>query len=502
MNDPRRPVLAHVIESLASRRDAFAAIMAGGSAASLAVLGNRESEAKKRRKKKTCKAPKRKCGQKCVSLVSSKHCGGCSTRCTQGTSCLEGVCCAGGSVNCRGNCRVDCPPPVANRPFPQRLTYGASKPNLWTQDQLDNHVRAAYASWKSRYLIEAGRDGNGNRLCRVALGKPGSDGHKATVSEGQGYGMVIVATMAGHDPEAQEVFDGLWRFSRAHPSVVDSRLMDWNVPGKDGNDSAFDGDCDMAYGLLLATAQFGSGGSFDYRAELDRTLAGILASTIGPASRLPMLGDWVDANGGAYNQYTPRTSDFMPGHFRAFGRATGNGVWASALAACQDVVTMLQTNFSATTGLLPDFVQPQSPGNPAPRPASPNFLEGAHDGDYSYNAGRDPWRLGTDALINGDLTSGVQARKISDWAKAATAGNPNGFRSGYRLDGSTWNDTNYFTTFFVAPLGVAAMTDARSQNWVNAIYGAVFEKREDYFEDSVTLLCLLVMTGNFWDPTR
>lgn len=46
------------------------------------------------------------------------------------------------------------------------------------------------------------------------------------------------------------------------------------------------------------------------------------------------------------------------------------------------------------------------------------------------------------------------------------------------------------------------MNDAGSQNWVNAIYGAVFDKREDYFEGSVALLCLLVMTGNFWDPTR
>jgi len=353
---------------------------------------------------------------------------------------------------------------VANRPFPQRLTYGASKPNLWTQDELDSHVRAAYASWKSRYLVEAGRDGNGNRLCRVAFGKPGTDGHKVTVSEGQGYGMVIVATMAGHDPEAQEVFDGLWRFSRAHPSVVDSRLMDWKVPGKDGNDSAFDGDCDMAYGLLLATAQFGSGGSIDYGAELDRTLAGILASTIGPASRLPMLGDWVDANGARYNQDTPRTSDFMPGHFRAFGRATGDGVWESVIAACQDVVTTLQTNFSPTTGLLPDFVQE------GPRPALPTFLEGPHDDSYHYNAGRDLWRLGTDALLNANATSAAQAGQISQWAKAVTNGNPASFRSGYALNGTQLPNSNYFTTFFVTPLGVAAMTDAGSQSWVNVFY--------------------------------
>ena len=28
----------------------------------------------------------------------------------------------------------------------------------------------------------------------------------------------------------------------------------------------------------------------------------------------------------------------------------------------------------------------------------------------------------------------------------------------------------------------------------------VADRPEDYYEDSVTLLCLLVMTGNWWDP--
>ena len=56
--------------------------------------------------------------------------------------------------------------------------------------------------------------------------------------------------------------------------------MDWRVPGNGGggDDSAFDGDCDMAYGLLLADAQWGSTGDIDYAAELTTVLAGILRS--------------------------------------------------------------------------------------------------------------------------------------------------------------------------------------------------------------------------------
>jgi hypothetical protein len=45
------------------------------------------------------------------------------------------------------------------------------------------------------------------------------------------------------------------------------------------------------------------------------------------------------------------------------------------------------------------------------------------------------------------------------------------------------------------------MTVPGQQQWLNALYDAVSNVSEDYFEDSVTLLCLLVLTRNFWDPT-
>jgi len=60
--------------------------------------------------------------------------------------------------------------------------------------------------------------------------------------------MLIVAQMAGYDPEAKPIFDGLWRFARAHPSSGDaiSCLAGADKKG-DKPDSAFDGDADIAY---------------------------------------------------------------------------------------------------------------------------------------------------------------------------------------------------------------------------------------------------------------
>ncbi|HXI12832.1 MAG TPA: glycosyl hydrolase family 8 [Thermoanaerobaculia bacterium] len=385
------------------------------------------------------------------------------------------------------------------RPFPQHVTYAAGtiRPNRRAQARQDDDVRAYYEVWKAKYLLPAGKSADGSALFRVSFGatNPGR-----TVSEGQGYGMLIVALMAGHDPDARNLFDGLWKFSRTYPSRRDSRLMSWQVPVSSGNYSAFDGDTYIAYALLKADAQWGSSGDRDYREAAKTVIAGILASTIGPESRLPMLGDWVKADGETYNQYTPRSSDLIPDHFRAFGVATRDPVWARVIAETQSVISQMQKKYSPGTGLLPDFIVPVSAADHTPRPAPPSFLEGVNDGNYGYNAGRVPWHLGTDALLSGDSVALAQTRKIAQWAIVAAKAKPSQIRGGYALDGSPLPDSDYFSIFFAAPLGVAAMTEPSQQAWLNDLYDSVFAKHQGYYEDSVTLLSLLMMTGNTWKP--
>jgi len=387
------------------------------------------------------------------------------------------------------------------RPFPQHVAYspGSIKPNHRSQDQLDDDIRDFYDYWKSRYLVEAGTTDDGKTMYRVSYGDTNPD---RTVSEGQGYGMIITAIMAGYDTQARQYFDGLWYYSRAHPSDVDNRLMGWQIPPDPatGNDSAFDGDADIAYGLLLAHAQWGDDGDVNYMSEAQTYITAIKESTIGPQSYLTELGDWVvDGDGDNYNQWTPRSSDFMPGHFRTYGRATGDeAFWEQVIAAVQSDIDGIQVNHSPNTGLLPDFIVRESDTNHAPKPAPPNFLEGPHDGHYDYNAGRDPWRIGTDALLNNDAKSFAQAQKMANWIVQKTNGDPAAIKAGYTLDGNSYDD--YFTSFFVSPFGVGLMTTPAHQDYLNDLYDLVYQRHEDYYEDSVTLLSLLVMTGNFWDP--
>jgi hypothetical protein len=269
-------------------------------------------------------------------------------------------------------------------------------------------------------------------------------------------------------------------------------------PGED--DSAYDGDADIALALLVAEAQWGNTGRIDYRAQALEVLAGQATSVMGQTSKLPLLGDWVDPMGAQYNQYTVRSSDFMPGHATSFFAATGNPIWLDSRDAMADAIDDIQQLHSPVTGLLPDFLQRNSAMPPRFEPVAPNFLEGDYDGHYSYNAGRDPWRLGTHVLLNGDARTAAQVGRMANWILQSTGGNPQLIRSGYLLDGTPIS-TTFFSTFFAAPFGVAAMLDPSQQAWLNAIYDAVRSEQEGYYEDSVTLLCLLLMSGNFWDPS-
>ncbi len=392
--------------------------------------------------------------------------------------------------------------PLPKRPFPQHLTYatGTIRPNHRSQSQQDDDVRAAYDEWKAAYLIADGTDNDGDALYRISHG---SGDPWRTVSEGQGYGMIIVAHMAGYEADAQAIFDGLWQFARAHPSQIDGRFMAWQVPedASTGIDSAFDGDADIAYGLLLADAQWGSAGDVDYAAEAAELINAIYESTIGADSQLPEMGDWVEADDVSHGQYSPRSSDFMPAHFRSYGRFTANPVWNDVLVATQAAISDMQTTYSPIAGLLPDFIVPVSARDHRLQPAPPHHLEGENDGRYAYNAGRDPWRIATDGLLNDDAVSQAQAQKMANWIVTATGGNPANIKAGYHLDGTPLASGDYFSTFFAAPFGTAAMTTPANQQFLNDVYDAVYNTREDYYEDSVTLLCLLLMTGNYWDET-
>jgi hypothetical protein len=158
----------------------------------------------------------------------------------------------------------------------------------------------------------------------------------------------------------------------------------------------------------------------------------------------------------------------------------------------------MQTNYSPETGLLPDFIVDV---DETARPADPNYLEGDLDGNYSYNACRDPWRMASDYLISGDERAREAVLKIDHWLLESTGGSTNKVYAGYYLDGTkaaSWTDNS-----FTAPFMVGAMLDTANQEWLNKLYSKVLQSNTangGYYDNTLRLLSLITLSGNYWVP--
>ncbi|TDU83240.1 chitodextrinase [Kribbella voronezhensis] len=361
-----------------------------------------------------------------------------------------------------------------------------------SQATLDQKVVDYYQQWKAAFVKQS----CGNGWYQIIS----PDADHPYVAEAQGYGMVVTATMAGADPAAKTIFDGLVKYMLAHPSVNNADLLaaeqDTSCKSVNGSDSATDGDMDVAYGLLLADKQWGSAGTYNYKQLAIKHINAIKAGEINPNTNLLTFGDWSTSGDATYNM--SRTSDWMIDHFRAFKAATGNSAWDTIRAKHQTVITSLQANYASSTGLLPDFVINT---NTAPKPATGQVLEDPNDGAYWWNACRDPWRIGADAVTSGDSASLAAARKLNSWIKSKTGGNASSIATGYKLNG-TAIDSSSDAAFF-APFAVTAMTDSGSQAWLDAIWTKMLNTPVDtssYYAASIQLQVMITATHNHWVP--
>ncbi|XHR29000.1 MAG: glycosyl hydrolase family 8 [Chthoniobacteraceae bacterium] len=389
------------------------------------------------------------------------------------------------------------------RPFPVHTVYarGTLKPSR-RQEDLDRAVLEAYREWKAAYLQSTA--GGAQRY--VACNTDGSFSPKATrsVSEGHGYGMLVAVLMAGADPEAHRDFDALFAFLRAHPAKGHPALMAWRqsargdalVERKEDHETATDGDLDIALSLLMADRQWGSRGAVDYRAEALSTIRAIRDAETDAAHGTLALGSWVGRESKQWGGTRP--SDFMPAHLKAFGAATGDPLWARVTDGSYRVFSDLTRRYSPQTGLLPDFAAWRGA---AYRPAPGGFLEGETDGDFAYNACRVPWRLGTDCLLTGDERARALLAPFNAWAERVCGGDPAWFNAGYRLDGTALKEDA--SAAFTGPLAVAAMTDPARQKWLDALWAhlaARSSSEEGYYGNTIRLLTMIVISGNWWQP--
>ncbi len=374
---------------------------------------------------------------------------------------------------------------------PTTYYTGTIKPNQVPQIQLDRSVTSFYTEWKRKFVK------NVLDKSQSFVSFEGTGG-KQCVSEGQGYGMIITVLMAGFDGEAQHTYDRLYNYYKAHPSARNSALMAWaqSNAGKDiDRTSASDGDIDIAYALLLADKQWGSNGTINYLQEGKTMINAIMKDEINHHTWTVLISDAVESESPDY--FDTRTSDFMPSHFKAFEQATHDQRWVKVVNAGYVLFKHMQDEYSPDAGLVSDFIVNI---NKKPKPAPAHFLESKYDGEYNYNACRVPWRVGIDYLLTGDERSKEFVSKINKWIMETTGNDTYNLGAGYTLEGNDIKGRNFEALSFVAPFGVSAMVDKKNQEWLNKvwIYLAAFELKDfDYYDNTIKLLNMIIMSGNY-----
>ena len=374
---------------------------------------------------------------------------------TGGASPTGGAAPTGGSAG-KGGSGGGLQIPGMPHPFPQGKATGMC--------QITNHpmaaqaVNSAYTYWKQQFLVA------GNPGFRVTRPTDGGD----TVSEGIAYGM-LAAVYMGDKP----TFDGLYTYAKTH---FDSKgLMNWRIMADgsiatNGAGSASDADLDMAWALIMASAQWQD---LVYLVEARQVITAISTHCIGTDGML-LPGD----NWGATDRTFP--DYFSPAYFRVFATISGNRNWSGPIL---DRNYQILADVTGTHGLVPDST-------------TRTYV---HMGEYGYDACRTPWRIAMDYCWNNEPRAKAYLDKIGAFFTSQLP--VSNFGDRYSLTGQ--KTSNFGNMAFVGTAGVAGM--AGFPNLLNEAftYGATGTGgNTQYYQQSLRVMTMLMMSGNFLDYTK
>lgn len=342
---------------------------------------------------------------------------------------------------------------AANFPFPINATYshGILPSGINTND-----IQSAYQDFITRFYEE-----NGDKA-RIKW-----DNAQQTVSEGIGYGMLIMVYMDNSTNSTQGKFDKLWKY---YNSYLDPKgLMNWKINGFNNvaeANAATDGDLDAAAALMEAYKQWGDQ---KYINDAHDLIGKIWNNEVNGNGYLKPGDAWDDKKNPSYFS-TAALELFKNGGSQDWNRVLTNSY--ALLKKCRN----------GNTGLVPDWCTES----------------GGSLGDYKYDASRTPWRIAWAYVWNGNSDAKDICGKMTDWIKGVTNGDASKIKDSYSLDGNPLSQWN--VSAFVGPFACAAMVDASYQSWLNNAYTDLLSlKNEPYYSTSLRMITLLLLSGNMPD---
>jgi endoglucanase len=347
-----------------------------------------------------------------------------------------------------------------NKPFPQNTNYGGRgfKPTSIATSTISTN----YTNWKNTYLKTCTNNGK-----RVEFNNPSG----TTVSEGQGYGMVIAAYMGD-----KATFDALYTYEKSRRNTYGN--MGWrsncsgfyNQPGNSGSVSATDGDMDIAHALCVATVQWGTGYLNDAKSRINKLKTNNYYYN---ATEKKWIGEWRDGTTESYGL----SSYWCPGIYRVFKDFTGDTNWDQI---SNNTYNLLYSARHATTGFTGVHVN----------------VNGTTKNDIlDYNDSRSPWRWAIDYLWSGNTDSKAICDRMTDWANSKGITN---VKDGYKKDGtstSNWTQSPAWTGAWAC--GAMLKNQASVNSFTTHFNTCTFD---EYYASSLRLLYQLTLTGNYWRP--
>lgn len=349
---------------------------------------------------------------------------------------------------------------TVNYPFPQNSNYNGNGITLSDKDAAASQLKAAF-----KYYLENMYNENGG--LGGIRSNPGSSEY---FSEGVGYGMLMMVYFSDNTTSYQPQFDKLWALYKAFPDSLG--LMNWKIGNLDpskssniwGKGAATDAEMDVAAALILAARQFGEE---SYLSEAASLLEKVRLYEF-EKNGLHKPGDsWNDKKNPSY---------VAPAYYELFKEVDTDGAsfWATAL----DVnYALLQTNSDQySTGLFDNWSNSSGTGL---------------DNYYGYDAARTPWRLAQAYYWWGHDRAQTMLDKLGGWVAGKSASSVKG---SIQRSGSMGADHN---STFVATLMASLVTSSARQAKLDEFWNeAVSLGEENYFNESMKILCGLAVSGN------
>lgn len=333
-----------------------------------------------------------------------------------------------------------------------------------------------YQDWRKNYIVTENK--------RSAYVNTTPHTSKAvSLSEAQGYGMVITILANRRSWASHNQFKQLYNYYLKHREVINGKqtqLMSWRQVHTQSQirtqkSSATDGDLLIARALLLANTEYPNN---NYDKQAKKLLNDILKYEYNSENKTLIVGNWATKSSKYYNLL--RTSDVMPDSFEDFYKFSGNKLWLNINNSMLNyLITLSQQH---TSGLIPDFAWINKKGA---FPVKPNTIASKYDGDYWMNACRIPLML---AYNKDNRSKKIVQKLLNFFTEKSTV------TSGYTLNGKNLN--NYESASFSMPIFLATYAN-RNQGYDKLFLSQQYVffqqlSQTNYYDATLTTLAALV----------